>query len=519
MVARIVSIRAPLFLRPPLFISMAKSNYFTYVWAVENVNMFYRKPVKSPSFQLPSVESLVSVESHPEFCIKLCLEDKDDPGLMAFNFLRKSSGERFVEVNDMDYELSILASDGSCLIKREFFSTRDKIQQGFYVPRDEVLVQRKSAFLPNNTLTLQCKMSLSKIVNCFARTRLRIEKQSVLFIREDFRYSEKNSEYAQDVTICCEEKPEVTFIPYLVNDDVESEDEESDNEVSNEYENNEYESDDDESDDEESDAFDCYTCKVSLSDALGNEECVLDETRIDFNKDGKITLPLTKKSKSLRNDALFLNCLLTSYSGASLEEIEFVKYGNSDHHEYSSIFFNEDKDEGASTLKDELRSLYDDQILCDFTIQTEAKLFSVHKSILISRSPIFRSMIMNCVERDLYISDADSETMHRFLLYLYTDKVEDMEWKNALKLYVVAEQFKISTLMKKCSLILTEKLTIQNVCDILLLAYKYHDEDMKSSIHDFISVQDVAFFNSDKWIKMEETNSSIAAETFRLSSR
>ncbi|GBN06708.1 hypothetical protein AVEN_228861-1 [Araneus ventricosus] len=542
MVARVVSNRVPQLLRPQLFISLAKSNYFTYVWAVENVNNFYRRPVKSPSFKVPLVNR--------QCCIKLCLQDKDDPGLMSLKLLR-ISGDRFVELNGMNYELSVLAPDGSCLIKREFFYSRDKTKHGFYVPRDEVLVQRKSAFLPNNTLTLQCKISLPKEVHCFARTRLRIEKVSLPCLIEDFGSSDKCLKYAKVVrstffrkssictqiscSSCCEEKLKVKLnagTNYYEESDDESDDVES-------YDDESYdgESDEDKIHDDErnkgrySEAIDCYTCKMCLTDTLGKEERILDETRFKFynvHRDSSphetISLPLTRNmlmeesSKYLTNGALSLNCHFTFYADASMNEIEFTKYGNSDRHEYSSKFFNKNKDEGASTLRDDLRSLYNDHILCDFTIQTETKLFSVHKSILISRSPIFRSMIMNCAKRDFYISDVDSETMHRFLLYLYTDKVEDMEWENALKLYVVAEQFKIPTLMKKCSLILTEKLTIRNVCDILLLAYKYHDEEMKSSIYYFISVHDVAIFNSDKWIKMEETNSSIAAETLRLSS-
>ncbi|GBN79246.1 hypothetical protein AVEN_258047-1 [Araneus ventricosus] len=82
---------------------MTKSNYFTYVWAVENVNIFYHRSVKTPSFKLSSVER--------EWCIELCLQDKDEKDLISSKLLRKSY-DGFVEVNDMDYELSLLASDG-----------------------------------------------------------------------------------------------------------------------------------------------------------------------------------------------------------------------------------------------------------------------------------------------------------------------------------------------------------------------------------------------------------------------
>ncbi|GBM68729.1 hypothetical protein AVEN_69140-1 [Araneus ventricosus] len=318
---------------------MTKSNYFTYVWAVENVNIFYHRSVKSPSFKLPSVES--------EWCIELCLQDKDEKDLISSKLLRKSY-DGFVEVNDMDYELSLLASD----VQDEF-------------------VQSSSLFRSNS-----------------------IEKVSLPWLVEDFSSSDENSKYAQEVrsasfensvictqifwTSCCEEKLNVKFTPSVTNDNDASDD-----------------GDDDSDDDRNSDAIDCYTCKMSLSDALGKEECILDETRFDFNEEGKITLPLTRNmlmeepSKYLTNGALSLNCLFTFYSDASMEEIKSTKYGNSDR------FFNEDEDKGASTLKDDLRSLYDDHSLCDFTIQTETILFSVHKGILISRSPIFRSMITN----------------------------------------------------------------------------------------------------------------------------
>ncbi|GBN79247.1 hypothetical protein AVEN_258048-1 [Araneus ventricosus] len=166
-------------------------------------------------------------------------------------------------------------------------------------------------------------MSLFKVVYCFARTRLRIEKVSLSWLIEDFRSSDENSKYAQEIrsasfknsvictqifwTSCCEKKLNVKFTPSVTNDNDESDDDKSDNNNSDDDE-----SYDDSDDDRNSDAIDCYTCKMFLSDALGKEECILDETRFDFSKEGKITLPLTRNmfmeepSKYLTNGAVML---------------------------------------------------------------------------------------------------------------------------------------------------------------------------------------------------------------------
>ncbi|KAG8193870.1 hypothetical protein JTE90_011430 [Oedothorax gibbosus] len=142
-------------------------------------------------------------------------------------------------------------------------------------------------------------------------------------------------------------------------------------------------------------------------------------------------------------------------------------------------------------LRIDLLHLYRDGILSDATINTEGKSFSAHRSILAARSPVFRAMF----EKDemsegrsgvVDIDDVDSETVDRMLVFLYGDSLQGLQWGEAASLYYVADKYAIQPLKQKCADILKTGLTVDNVCDALVLADTHSDEQLMKSVVDFI---------------------------------
>ncbi|KAG8198054.1 hypothetical protein JTE90_001888 [Oedothorax gibbosus] len=142
-------------------------------------------------------------------------------------------------------------------------------------------------------------------------------------------------------------------------------------------------------------------------------------------------------------------------------------------------------------LSKDLLQLYRDGILSDATINTEGKSFSAHRSILAARSPIFRAMF----EKDemsegplgvVDIDDVDSETVGRMLVFLYGDSLQGLQWGEAASLYYAADKYAVQPLKQKCADILKAGLTVDNVCDALILAHTHSDEQLMKSVVDFM---------------------------------
>ncbi|GFR28858.1 hypothetical protein TNCT_511891 [Trichonephila clavata] len=114
------------------------------------------------------------------------------------------------------------------------------------------------------------------------------------------------------------------------------------------------------------------------------------------------------------------------------------------------------------------------------------------------------------------ITDIDADTIHRMLLYLYTDTLEDLKWVTASEMYVAADKYQIISLKSKCSTFLTANLTVNNVCEVLILAHKHQDEYLKNAVQDYILRNEKVVFCSSEWKHLMDTHTKLAAETMFL---
>ncbi|GBM66609.1 hypothetical protein AVEN_109018-1 [Araneus ventricosus] len=71
-------------------------------------------------------------------------------------------------------------------------------------------------------------------------------------------------------------------------------------------------------------------------------------------------------------------------------------------------------------------------------------------AILSALSPVFeamfRSNMKEVIEKCVHLDDVDAETVKHMLMFLYSDTLEDLEWKDAMKLYVAADKYQILSL-------------------------------------------------------------------------
>ncbi|GBN71130.1 hypothetical protein AVEN_242869-1 [Araneus ventricosus] len=195
----------------------------------------------------------------------------------------------------------------------------------------------------------------------------------------------------------------------------------------------------------------------------------------------------------------------------------------------NTINFSTDNNLSDSLLswKDELMSLCKGHILCDVKLLTKTKSFPSHSLILSIRyyvlrdkiASVVRKKLNNCVHPSLPeidFQDLDENTVHQMLVFLYTDCIDGLEWERAKKLYFAADKYEILALKEKCSFFLLQNLQSINCCEILLLAEKHQDKDMKKGVQLYIAQHHEEIIDDDHWRKLEKTNPVLSLETFHI---
>ncbi|GBN94312.1 Speckle-type POZ protein B [Araneus ventricosus] len=486
---------------------------FTFIWKLENASYCWQKTgdcIESSSFEIDELEET-------KWKLRLFHRSASTRNAIGFYLLRDSDSKGAMKA-EIDYELAILASDGSALQSSE--KTKGTFQKnstsGLFVSRNEVFVAR-STFLPQDTFTLRCKMwkrvgEMSKDVQCFARTRIFVEEMSFLWKIKDFSTLESDEKQTYEIKslesgqqlMCLElfvtggqifdEKIRFVVIPnYQI--------------------------------------IKTSSFQLFIVDASKNlVECFQDEFWYLDPSGRREVFFLTKKKLMERknvylpDDVLSLQCEFSFTSGIVLRE------GNRILSECISVENNGlngrrlQKENDTPVLKcilsNNLKSMVNNSCLSDVKLKTKSQTYPAHKTILGARSPVFKAMfssdmrekIIDCVD----VEDLNDDTVLRMLRYIYSAEVEELEWVSAIELYEAADKYVVLHLRDICSYFLKNSLCPSNACEALVLADLHQDDDLKSFVQDFIFRHGKDVINSEEWEKLMETNLKLAAETMRV---
>ncbi|CAL1294973.1 unnamed protein product [Larinioides sclopetarius] len=250
----------------------------------------------------------------------------------------------------------------------------------------------------------------------------------------------------------------------------------------------------------------------------------------DFEMCPMFPLKFTKKEMiarqrgSLPIDVLTLNFEFAISTGIVFEGIEKRSCEYTTHlladkvtDSWRKCISHENVNDYPCTLITDLTSLHEDQSTCDVKLKTKTNTFPVHTLILSARSPVFKAMFSNdmkektngCVD----VSDLQDETVRRFLLYLYTDQLEDLTWDDALHLFKAADKYAVIALRDKCSIFLKSNLNLKNACEALMLSDLHLDKNLKESTQNFILKNAKVIFKSEEWEILVDNHLKLAFET------
>ncbi|KAF8771292.1 Speckle-type POZ protein B like protein [Argiope bruennichi] len=489
---------------------------FTYTWKLENVSYCLQKRgavIKSPAFVINSIDET-------KWKLGLYPRGKQYGNYIGFYLYREgdSKGPEYVEIK---YELELVAEGSSNQTRKEKFKYVFPKSHGHgsqkFALLKYVFIEKRSLFLPQDTLIARCKIwktvgEMAEHIQCLARTRIGAQKKSFVWNVKNFSSFES-------------EKKDTYQIKSIENDEP------------------------------------LMSLYLSLSGGLNSEEiirfelCLHDQTiqfcslrlsilnacgnRIECNqevfwfdgpsksKEFKFIFTKNKlmamQSSYLTDDILSLHWEWTFSNGVISEDILNVEYSCNNSENKFSNAENLNKQKALSlpySLNDGLKSLYDENFLCDVKLKTNTGTFPAHKIILSASSSVFKAMFSSDMkEKDsncVHVEDLSDDTIHRMLIYIYTARTEDVTWESASDLYVAADKYAILSFKSICSSYMKDNLSLNNACDALLLSDFHADDDLKSAVQDYIFKNVKGIINSDGWKLLMEANAKLAAETLCL---
>lgn len=166
------------------------------------------------------------------------------------------------------------------------------------------------------------------------------------------------------------------------------------------------------------------------------------------------------------------------------------------------------------TLSENFKSLFLNKDSCDTTLLVMDREFKAHKTVLMARSSVFAAMFLHETSEKqtgiVNIPDCDPESFEAFLEFLYSGKLEKPSLRSALHLYETSDKYDVQELKTFCSGFLVKDLTIEQFCDVVILADKYDDAELLSAAQCFFNENLSKVFATCEWNDLLNNNRRLA---------
>lgn len=131
-----------------------------------------------------------------------------------------------------------------------------------------------------------------------------------------------------------------------------------------------------------------------------------------------------------------------------------------------------------------------------------------------ARSSVFAAMFLHeTSERQtgiVNIPDCDPESFGEFLEFLYSGKLEKPSPRSALHLYETSDKYNVQELKTFCQEFLMENLTVEHLCDAVIMADKYDDTKLLFATQCFFNKNLSTVFVTPEWNDLLNNNPRLA---------
>jgi len=171
-------------------------------------------------------------------------------------------------------------------------------------------------------------------------------------------------------------------------------------------------------------------------------------------------------------------------------------------------------------LSDDLGCLFENSQFADNVLSCGGREFQCHKAILAARSQVFQAMFEHDMEEKknsrVEVKDVEPEVMAELLRFIYTGKTAANLDTMAADLLAAADKYALERLKVMCEEALCNGLTVENVCDVLILADLHSAEQLKAQAIEFINTRHVTdVMETGGWKQMVGSHPHLIAEAFK----
>ena len=173
-----------------------------------------------------------------------------------------------------------------------------------------------------------------------------------------------------------------------------------------------------------------------------------------------------------------------------------------------------------------LHKFYSEGEFSDVEIHCDGKVFHCHKIILSGQSGVFKKMLEKNKKRKhdmveattgkIEISDTSATTMENLLFYIYHEDLHKNEAKIVLDLLMAADKYAIFDLIKICVKVLKERLSEENVVDVMTAAYLTNQEELFETAYKFIfKLRIEKNVEIEAWKELDKKNPTLAIKMMK----
>lgn len=140
-----------------------------------------------------------------------------------------------------------------------------------------------------------------------------------------------------------------------------------------------------------------------------------------------------------------------------------------------------------------------------------------HRSVLASRSPVFRAMLENKMEESLSgtikISDVSYDALRTFVHYLYTAEA-CLEENMACNLLILAEKYQVKHLKNYCEKFLISKLLLENSLPTYAFAHQHNAKNLLAAALDLIMENMTKLKQREEYAELVEKDPRLVIEIY-----
>ncbi|XP_057318208.1 speckle-type POZ protein-like [Microplitis mediator] len=167
----------------------------------------------------------------------------------------------------------------------------------------------------------------------------------------------------------------------------------------------------------------------------------------------------------------------------------------------------------SKQIVDDLKDLFHSKEGSDVVLIVGDKKIPAHKTLLVSRSPVFSAMFKHKLkenqENEVDIPDMDPDICEKLLEFIYTDNVTDFD-QFFERLYEPADKYQIPALKKVCEELLYKNVNVENAVQYLVLLDRHNaGEEFFNYILDFIAINSKKIIETPEFKALEKTNTEL----------